>query len=390
MPTLETASSPKAIREFIELPARIYAGFPGYEPPLQLDRAMLLDPKQSAFWKRARARYWLARKGGRLVGRISAQIDPITPVGVEAGSGMFGCLDAVDDPAVVQALITAAAQWLADEGCVSMFGPCTLDMNDEPGLLIDGADQAQVTLCPWHPPYLALHMEKLGFTKLHDLHNWRLDLLRASPATADARLRLAERIPGLKVRHPARKTYARDIQILCDVYNDGWRDNWGFIPLTPVDLAGLDQLMKWLVPREGFKIVELHGKPVAVLLLIPNLFELTSGLGAKPTPTGWVKLLWRAARHRFRSGRITIAGVSHHLQGTVIGAAIAALLVDELIAGQASLKGEWVEAGWVLESNDALIRILERFSFRRNKTFRIYSRNIVSGALPLAAGAFAA
>ncbi len=386
MLTLEIATSSRAIRDFIALPPRIYAGFPGYEPPLHLDRARLLDPAKSAFWKRGQARYWIARRNGLAIGRISAQVAPTTPVGLAAGAGMFGCLDAVDDAEVVEALIAAAAQWLAEQGCTAMFGPCTLDMNDEPGLLVEGADQPPMTLCPWHPPYLAGQIERLGFTKLHDLHNWRLELTRAAPAMPDARLRLAERIPGLRIRHPERKSYDRDIQILCDAYNDGWRDNWGFIPLTSADLAGLNHLMKWLVPPQGFKIVELDGKPVAVMLLVPNLFELTAGLGPRPTPAGWLKLLWRAMTHRFRSGRITIVGIARHLQGTVTGAAVAALLVDELIAGQAALRGEWVEAGWVLESNRAMTRILERFSFRRNKTFRIYSRATAPGPSAIPAG----
>lgn len=383
MVTVEVASTPRALREFYDLPPRIYSAFPEYQPPLRMDRQMMLDPKSSPFFKRGRACYWLARLDGLAVGRVSAQVDSRTPVGIEPDAGMFGCLDAIDDADVVSALLNAARQWLLDQGCTSVFGPCTLDMNNEPGLLVEGADQPAMTLAPWHPPYLQTHLERLGFAKLRDLHNWRLDLRKAPPRSPGDRMRLAERLPGLRIRHPTRRSYAKDIQILCDVYNDGWRNHWGFIPLTPADLAGLDQLMIWLVPREAFKIVELDGKAVAVMLLIPNLFELNAGLGHAPGPAGWIKLVWRALRHRFRSGRVIVMGITLNLQRTVIGSAIAALLVDELIAGQAILKGEWVEAGWVLENNDALVQILDRFQFQRTKTFRIYGRKLE----PLAAWA---
>lgn len=363
--------------EFIDLPSEIYRGMPGFEPPLRMDRNMLLDPEQSAFWKRAKVRYWLARKKGRVVGRISAQVDDVLPVGVPPGSGMFGCLDVTDDPQVTAELIGRAEQWLREQGCTAMFGPCTLDMNDEPGLLVEGAEEPAMTLFPWHPSYLGRHLERLELVKLRDLHSWRLDLDGASaPQLAGDSFRIAERIPGICIRHADRRRMDREIQILCDVYNDGWRDHWGFIPLTPIDLAGLDQLIKWLVPREGFKIVELDGRPVGVMLLIPNLFELTREIRPRPGLLGWIRIGWRVLTHRFKSGRIIVAGIAHDLQSTVRGSAVAALLVDELIQGQATLNGKWVEAGWVLENNAALVSILQRFGFKRNKTFRIYNKAI--------------
>lgn len=365
------------LRTFIDLPNALYRDLPGFEPPLYVDRDMLLNPAKSAFWHGATACYWLAWLGNKAVGRISAQAHSRIPVGVAPGSGMFGCLDAIDDPAVTQALVAVAQSWLRGHGYTSMFGPCSLDMNDEPGLMVAGSDQPPMTLCPWHPPYLAAHFDAAGFTKLKDLHNWKLDLVRAPPADSGGMRRLSERIRGLRIRHPKWRSYASDIRILCDVYNDGWQDHWGFIPLEPVDLNGLDQLMKWLVPREAFKIVELDERPIAVILMVPNLFELTAGLGSKPGIRGWAKLIRRTVGHRFKSGRIIVVGVARHLQGTVIGSALAALLVDELIAGQNKLRGNWVEAGWVLEDNRALIQILERYAFKRIKTFRIYTKDFL-------------
>jgi hypothetical protein len=252
-------------------------------------------------------------------------------------------------------------------------------MNDEPGLLVAGADEPAMTLYPWHPPYLGQLVEQAGLSKLRDLHGWKLDLAQSPPAATEA-LQLGGRIPNLLIRHPTRKSYTRDIRTLCEVFNDGWRDKWGFVPLTPEDLAGLDLLMKWFVPGDAFKIIELRGKPVAVMLLIPNLVELTRGLGVAPGPFGWMRLIWRAFTHRFSSGRIIVTGIAKHLQGTVTGAAIAALLVDELVAGHAIFGGEWVEAGWVLEDNRPLVQILERFNFRRNRTFRIYCQAFTADA----------
>lgn len=381
MISIEPVTERQDLRHFVDLPPRIYAGLPGFEPPLRADRERLLNPRKHGPDGGASVRYWLARIGSQPVGRISAQLAPTPPRGIDPNWGMFGCLDAIDDAEVVEALLGAARDWLRAQGCTGVFGPCTLGMNEEPGLLVEGADQPPMALSGWHPPYLGRLLERAGLVKIRDLHNWRLDLAELPAGASDGHLRLAERIPNLRIRSADRRNYANEIQTLCDIFNDGWQDNWGFVPLAPADLAGLDQLMKWLVPPEAFRIVEVNRQPVAVILLIPNLFELTQGLAPVPGLLGWIRILWRAWRARFRSGRIIVTGIARHLQGTVQGAAIAALLVDELIARHALFKGEWVEAGWVLEDNLALVQILERFHFRRNKVFRIYSQTLQQTAL---------
>lgn len=381
MIVVEPVTSRQQLKAFIDLPPAIYSGFREYHPPLRFERMLALDDRRSPFWQQGnRCCYWLARKEGRVVGRISAQIGQVTPVGIAAGSGMFGCLDAIDDAAVIEALLEAARAWLRQQGCGAMFGPCALDFNMEPGLLVEGIDQPPMMMSPWHPPYLGRHLERLGLGKLHDLHYWRIDLHLAPGRARDALLRQSRDIPGLRIRYPDKSSYDADIAILCDIYNDGWRGNWGHLPLTPGDLDGLDLLMRWKVPRRAFKIVELNGTPVAVMLLVPNLFEWFAGLAPRPGPLGWLRLLWRVLTHRFRSGRFIVTGMTSDMQGSVTGAAIMARLIDETIADCMQLRGEWAEAGWILESNTRVVRILERFGFRRNKTFRIFGQNLVSGS----------
>lgn len=380
MVRIEIVTTRKLQKQFYDLPARLYEAFPEYEPPLAIDRKMMLDPRQSATWERASVRYWLAFRGDEPVGRISAQADPAVPVGIDPGTGAFGCLDAIDDGAVVAALVEEARRWLAEQGCTGIYGPCTLTMNEEPGMMIEGHREPAMTMAPWHPPYLPRLIESLGFAKMCDLYNWRLDLAQVGEVLSSASLKLGARIPDLRIRHPEKSSFDDDIRILCDVYNDGWRDHWGFVPLTPRDLEGVDQLMKWLVPPQAFKIVEVKGEPVAVMLVVPNLFELTHSLKSRPSPLGWGRLAWRMLTHRFRSGKIIVFGVIKRLQGSVTGAAIAALLVDQLINDQSSLKGSWIEAGWVLENNRALNQMMKSFNFERVKTFRIYGQAIGIGS----------
>ncbi|MBK8629622.1 MAG: hypothetical protein IPN84_05295 [Sphingomonadales bacterium] len=373
---IEPVSSGPALDAFVGLPSVLYQALPGFHPVLDMDSRMLLSPKESPFWKRGKACYFLARQDGRPVGRISAQVDVNQPVGIPQGAGMFGCLDAVDDPLVVAALVDAAESWLRAQGCVTVFGPCMLDMNEQPGLLIAGAEGEPIYMCPWHPPYLQRHIEALGYEKLHDLHNWRLDLGGAPVDEFDKARRLMARLPGLVFRAPTRRTIRRDLVLMCEVYNDSWSDNWGFMPLAPGDLTGLEAFMFGFLGKLVFRTVELDGIAIGTMLAIPNLFELTEGIAPRPGITGWARLGWRALTHRFHSHRIMLMGVSRRLRHTPLGAAVTVLLVEELVRSQSHHRSHWVEAGWVLEDNTALNTILEKFGFLRSKTFRLFGRTL--------------
>ncbi len=372
--TVTPVTDRRALRRFIGLPPTLYRGFAAYEPPMRMDRAMLLDPRKGSFFRHGKVQYWLAWREGRVVGRVSAQIGQDQPVGVPEGTGMFGCLDTTDDPAVVAALMAAAECWLSEQGCRNVFGPFLLNMNGEPGLMIEGFDEPPMTMTPWHPPYLRAHLEGLGYTKWRDLHNWALD-----PRTVDGlglrqSMRLVQRRADIKVRSITRRSLAADLVILRDLYNDGWRDNWGHVPITLGDMQGLTSVMAHFLPPESGKVIELRGEPVAMMFGIPNMFEMTRGIGPDPSVPGWLRLGWRALRFKPRSGRIILLGIAAHLRYSAAGAAILLTMIDEMIGQQLSLAPERIEGGWVLEDNIALTRVLERFNFNKSKSFRIFGK----------------
>ena len=97
------------------LPYRLHAGTP-WIPPLKLERYIFLTRKLNAFFTHGEAQYFLARRDGRVVGRVTAQIDRAYDGYHDNRTGMFGFLEFEDDQEVLDALLGAAAQWLRDAG----------------------------------------------------------------------------------------------------------------------------------------------------------------------------------------------------------------------------------------------------------------------------------
>ena len=67
---------------------------------------MAFSERRNPYFRHAEAGFWLALRGGRPVGRISAQQDRLAPRGADgAPAGHFGLLAAEDDPAIYAALL---------------------------------------------------------------------------------------------------------------------------------------------------------------------------------------------------------------------------------------------------------------------------------------------
>ena len=96
---------------FCRLPREIYKGMKGFSPPLDLERWTNFAGKLNPHYKLVESQAWLARRDGRYVGRIAAQVykDGIKPV--DTSPGQFGALDAIDDEAVVGPRMGPAAPW---------------------------------------------------------------------------------------------------------------------------------------------------------------------------------------------------------------------------------------------------------------------------------------
>lgn len=381
---VEPVETAAALDEFIRLPPRLYGRFPEYVPPLTMEKRGIFDPKKAPFHKHGVAQYWIARRGGEAIGRISAQIDHAQPPGLFEDAGLFGSLDAIDDGEAVFALTEVAEQWLREQGRMQVLGPCTLSMNEEPGLLVAGQAEPPLIGVQWHPAYLAGHLGRCGYEGVKDMHFWRCQTTPEKFKELRGRPSVRSRLADYTTRKLNTKDLRGEIEVVRQVYNDAWQGNWGFVPLQPHDLdAVASDLKPFLRPEHGV-FVEHDGKPVGVAMVIPNLFEITSDIDPDPSLIGWGKLGWRTLFHRFRTGRIILLGVLSKFHHSVGGAVIAMSLVDEIIERFLKYEGraDWIEAGWVLEDNAALIRLLEQFGFSRTRTLRMLQKNIAISSGP--------
>jgi hypothetical protein len=383
VPTLTTSlriqpvEDRRALKKFLLMPARLYGGDPNWVQPLLFERLEHLNPKKNPYFEHAEVAYWLALRGERPVGRISAQVDRLHLERHDDATGHFGFLEGEDDDEVFAALFDAAEAWLRARGMRQARGPFTLSINDETGLLIDGFDTPPCLMMGHVPRYYGARVEEQGFRKVRDLIAYDFDVTAPLPPRARRMLERLSKGAGLSFRPIDMRRFDQELQTIVDIFNDAWSDNWGFVPMTPAEVRYMGKNLKPIVRAEHAWIGEVAGEPAAMTVTLPNVNEAIADLHGKLLPFGWAKLLWRLKVRGTRTGRMPLMGVRKQYQGTPRGAALALGVIDA-VCGWHAAHGvtRRAELSWVLEDNRPTRDIIELVGGRAYKTYRVYEKTL--------------
>src|SRR3954467_4960282 len=107
--------APKQDRKaFVDLAWEVYKDDSAWVPPLKDEVHGLITPGKNPWFEHARAQLWLAERGGKVVGRISGQVDELVQEHMGAGTGQWGMFEALDGEAA-EALIATAGSWLREQ-----------------------------------------------------------------------------------------------------------------------------------------------------------------------------------------------------------------------------------------------------------------------------------
>ena len=375
--TVRPVSKRGDLKRFIDLPYRLHAGTL-WIPPLKLERRFFLSRRFNPYFKHGEAEYFIALRGDRVVGRISAQVDHAFNEFHQSRWGMFGFLELEDDQEAMKALLGAAADWLAQRGCERMVGPMDFSMNEESGVLIEGHELEPLIRQPWQPPYYQRLCEEAGLAKAMDLYSWFLDISDREdmlPVLFELDERAKEE-HGVTIRKMSRRHLRQEMDRFAEIYNAAWADNWGFVPYSKEDLDAYTMDMHLVFAKEWFMVAEKDGETIAVAITLPDINQVLKKMKGRLLPLGWWYFL---NRNRIADRvRVGFLGVKPEHQHT----GVAASLYVEHFDTAARMRQDHGEAGWILETNEAMNRGLEAMSAEIVKKYRVYELSLDRGDGP--------
>jgi hypothetical protein len=288
------------LKRFVTFPIHLLGGNPGYVPPLVSDDLGTLSPRKNPAFEKSDARLFLARRDGRLVGRIAAVLNH--PANEKYGTKnlRFGWLDAEDDAEVFTALFAAVEAWGRELGMESITGPQGFTDLDPEGMLVEGFDELATIAEIWNPPYYPAHLERLGFTK--EIDYVEFEARPPADGIPERMQRLAEfalkrnrfRIVRYRSARALAKARAKE---LFDLLDEAYAELYASTPLT--DRQKWYYADKYLpfVNTDLVKVaVDEHDRMIGFLIAIPSLSRALQRAQGRLFPFGFIHLLW-ALKH---------------------------------------------------------------------------------------------
>ena len=284
-------------KAFVDFAWDVYKDDPHWVPPLKDEVHGLITPGKNPWFEHAHAQLWLAERGGKVVGRISAQVDELVQQHMGKGIGNWGMFEALDGEAAA-ALIATAEDWLREQGMTTSIGPISLSIWDEPGLEIEGFAQDPTAMMGHHRPEYRGWVEAAGYGKAKDLLTYEVDIAHWEDPKINRLIAAGERNPRIRIREVDKSKFNEEARVILGLLNDAWSHNWGYVPLTESEIAYAGKKLKPIIYDELVRIAEIDGEPVAFMLTIPDINELIKDLNGELFPFNWAKLLWRLRKPR--------------------------------------------------------------------------------------------
>jgi hypothetical protein len=359
------------LKDFIDLPWRIYAEYPNWIPPLKKEVRRMLDPRKHPFWEFSERILFVARRGSKTVGRIAGIIDDNHNQVHNEKMGIWGFFECVDDPEAAAALFSSVETWVRRKGMTFMRGPLSPSTNYEVGLLIEGFNYPPVLMMAYTPPYYPRLVESCGFSKEKDLLAFLIDGDYRLPEWMDSLAGRIAKKKGIHIRCFRPKEEDAEFALIREIYNASWSGNWGFVPLTDNEMKDIQKnVMEFADPDLAF-FIYYENEPAAVCVIFPDINPLLKRLNGRIGLLGLLKFL--LYRREIRGLRCLMFGIKEKYQQLGIPM-LAFHHIYEIARKQKKYQN--LEMGWTLEDNESINSLIEEAGAKKYKKYRIFRKSL--------------
>ncbi len=366
-----TVKTKHELQEFIDLPYDLYHDDPMWIAPLRSEQKSQFVPEKNPMLDHCEHILFLARKDGRVVGRISAFLDRLALEHWKQPIGLFGSFECINDIEAAQGLLSSARDWLRSKGMSAMRGPWSF-ASQEWGLVVEGFKPEPVILAPYNPPFYNDLLSGFGLSKVKDLLVYVIDAAQGYHIP-ERILTLTDKVQsryGVRVRPVNMKRLEEDVVTITNLANVSISDNWGFYPVTEDEARAMARDLKQVINPRAVLIAEtLEGQPIGFAMSLPDINQIIKGLNGRLFPVGIARMLFKLPRlHQYRMWAL---GVIPEYQGKAIDTLLYRATYDAIYTDQIRL-----EINYVLEDNDRMNNALRKLGVSDLRRYRVYEMAI--------------
>ena len=359
---------------FFQFPFDLYRNCLQWVPPITKEEIDIFDPQKNAVFEHAMARLFLAKKKGKVVGRIAAMINWVEIEELKKTKVRFGWYDTIDDLEVSQKLIEAVEGVAIAEGMTYIEGPMGFSNMDKAGLLVHGYEHMNTMITWYHYPYQKVHLERLGLKKQSEWIEFKIDIYNAKDAPEKvkkfARV-IKERFKLKTLEFKTTKDIEPHVDKMFELLNQTYNDLQSFVPIQKHQIEVYkNKYLPYVHPDFIKCVVDENNEMIGFTITMPSFTKALKRINGKMFPFGFYHL-WRAMRKNNRASFYLI-GIQKNYQNKGV-TAIIFQEIQEMFNKRGITK---VETNPELEENKAIQAMWKNYKHELHKRRRTYRKDI--------------
>jgi len=326
---------------------------------------------KNPFWSHSITRLFIARKNGKIVGRIAAIIDYKYCESLGKKIGFFGFFECINDSKCSNALFKTVQDWLISKDMDIMQGPINGRIDNGCGFLLEGFSSSPSLLSSYSPRYYLDLAKRFNLKKSRDQWLYYIDLTKPLPRKLKEKAKKCEE-SGVKIRSFNRFRTQNEVNWWSDLFLETFKDHWGYVPVAAKEVKarfGVKQ-MRWFVDSDLFLIAELNDSPVAYLWSTPDYNQVFKKMKGRLNPFQLLKFIYY--KKNINIGKMLLIGIKKEFRNKSIGSYLNYNTLVEM--KKRGYLGS--EVGWIDEKNKIAHSTIAITGAKLYKKFRVFEKDL--------------
>jgi len=369
MITIKETKNRKELTQFVKFPFELYKDCKYWVPPIIKQELETFNTNKNPIFKDAEARFFLAYKNDKIVGRVAAIINWLEVKGQQQKKMRFGWFDFIDDEEVSSALLKKVESIGKQNGLEYAEGPVGFSNLDKVGVLTEGFDSLASMITWYNYPYYAAHYKAYGYHIEKEYAESRFPFSNVNPDTFKKAVSIIEKRYGLKALSFSKAEEVMPYtERMFDLFNETYSSLSSFVEVTDAQKAYFkEKFIKFVNPEYIKFVVDKDGKLIGFAIVMPSFAKALQKAKGKLFPFGFSYIL--NAKKNSKDAVFYLIGIHPEYQNK----GVHALIFDEYYKTFTAKGIKNCYRTPELEDNEAIKKIWKHFGpevYKRRKTFR--------------------
>jgi len=358
----------KKLKEFLELPYRIYRNDPLWVPPMIAEQKRILNQYGNPYFsKDVSIELFNGYKSGEICSRVAVIINRHHHQKYGTKSAFFGFFESVNDPLALELLFERVSQYLVFHEINQIEGPFNPNHYSELGILTKRDNRPPSFFQTYNPAYYNDLLSSIGFEVSKKVHTRiNSDIKRYLAEMQNHPKNYTEN--GYTIRSFINHKFDAELENLRNIFNDAFSDNWHFLPVSSSEYRFCAKYLNLVTYPDLIKFVEHNGNPVAAIQFVLDINPYLKKFGGKQNIFRYFQL--KKNKKKIRKLIIFAVGIKKSYRRTP---AFHLLLKSTI---EIAAKYDALETTWMSPENESAIHAAECLGLEIDKEFLIYSKKI--------------